>query len=244
MNSSYQNLLPLHQNGGASEESTLLSRNRTSDLEENSDSFAPTTTRNTNDDDVGSSLPSFFHDTIIKHMKKRPTLVLTIMLLLACTVGHTLTVMYYWDNIKYNKSIATTPTSALTRPTDIHTTSSTTTNHERETESSKKEAQNIANRQKRDELDGPSLESQAYYNKTISGLLKRFQNEDKEYYPSKLMGKSHFDEKSSGESRDPPMPPPPIDCQATLMIIRHCEKGNAREHCDSLGTFHHNELLY
>ncbi len=242
MNSSYQSLLPLHQNGGGSEESTLLSRNRTIDLEGNSDSFAPTTTTYANDDDIESSLSSFFHDTIIKHMKKRPTLLLTIMILLACTVGHTLTVMYYWDNIKHNKSIAATPTSALTRPTDIHRTSATTIDDERETESSKT-AQAIANRQKRDELDGPTLESQAYYNKTFSILLKRIQNEDKEYYPLKLMGKSHFHENSSDESTDPPMPPPPSDCQSTLMIIRHCEKGNAREHCDSLGMFHHDELL-
>jgi hypothetical protein len=240
MNSSYQSLLPLHQNGEGYEESTLLSRKRTNDLEED---VAPRTTTKANDDDDVES--SFLHDTIFKHMKKRPTLVLSIMLLLACTVGHTLTVMYYWDNIKYNhKTIDTAPSVAasafLAPPTNIHTTA---TDHEREMEkTSKKEAQEIATRQKKDELDTPSLESQTYYNKTFSGLLEKFQNEDKKYYPLKLMGKSHVDNESSKKSTDPPMPPPPSDCQATLMIIRHCEKGNAREHCDSLGTFH-NELV-
>jgi hypothetical protein len=33
----------------------------------------------------------------------------------------------------------------------------------------------------------------------------------------------------------PPHPPPPEHCEATLMLLRHCEGGVAREHCGYMG---------
>ena len=38
-----------------------------------------------------------------------------------------------------------------------------------------------------------------------------------------------------GNPYSPPIPPPPEGCDATLIILRHCEAGLAREHCGLIG---------
>ena len=165
-------------------------------------------------------------ESIGSQLKKRPLLIFSTMLLLACTVGHTLTVIYYWDNIKSNSSSSNNISS-----TWIDETSSQ--DREMKEKSKKHKAQKFADEQRKHELDNPSLKSELYHNKTLSLLLSSQRedvvDDDDEHYP--ILGKS----KKSNDSNPVPLPPP-NDCQATIMIIRHCEKGDVREHCNLLGT--------
>jgi hypothetical protein len=154
-------------------------------------------------------------------ISKRPLLVFSMMLLLACTVGHTLTVMYYWENIKSGKTTMTDSTSSTSTTRDME-------------KDSKHKAQHLADEQKKQKLVIPSLKSEAYYNVTLSSSLGTFDHDEKNDFAT--MGNSR--EKSNEtnkESDSPPPPPPPHGCQATLMIIRHCEKGGVREHCNPIG---------
>ena len=38
-----------------------------------------------------------------------------------------------------------------------------------------------------------------------------------------------------GDLDDPPIPPPPEGCDATILIVRHCEEGHSSEHCGLIG---------
>ena len=169
-------------------------------------------------------------ESIGSQLKKRPLLIFSTMLLLACTVGHTLTVIYYWDNIKSPSTVASNSISSSIGSTSIDETSSQ--DREMKEKSKKHKAQKFADEQRKHELDNPSLKSELYHNKTLSLLLSSqhedIVDDDDENYP--MLGKS----KKTNDSNPPPVPPP-NDCQATIMIIRHCEKGDVREHCNLLG---------
>ena len=79
-----------------------------------------------------------------------------------------------------------------------------------------KKAQDVANKQFDKYLNDPSLKGELFYNAT-----------HKEYF----LRESH--EEKNHKSK-PPVPPPPM-CEATIMIIRHCEKELQREHCAYIG---------
>ncbi len=258
-NSSYQSIVgsrpPQHLNGNDEESKNLLPMT----LQQCDSSSTSNSTSNSTYEDKDDSFPDFLG----KQMKKRPMLIFSIMLLLACSLGHTLTILYYWDDIKGGKVSSNSNNdyddndhSSTIAPFKINgsannkTVSSTKLSieslfkeDEKESESDKavremqketlKEIQSYANEQKRVQLDEPSLESEKYYNHTLSALLET----------TPMMAKSktenHSNSKLSPSSTStPPPPPPPYDCQATIMIIRHCEKGDIREHCNIIGKLH------
>lgn len=69
-----------------------------------------------------------------------------------------------------------------------------------------------------DNLYNPSMAAEKLYNPT--------EEEKKEMKETPLLGAT-LDRK--------PHNPPPEGCQATVVIIRHCEKGSIREHCNAIG---------
>ena len=73
---------------------------------------------------------------------------------------------------------------------------------------SKRAAQKFADQERAKELNGPVLEAEAFYKS------------------ANLNGKS---------SSTPPPHPPPSGCKATVIVLRHCENGAAREHCGYMG---------
>ncbi len=75
--------------------------------------------------------------------------------------------------------------------------------------------QDVAHRNFENNLVKPSYEAELIYHPT--------KNEKK--HP--VLGDS-IDAKSTAK-------PPPEGCQGTVIIIRHCEKGSIREHCDTMG---------
>lgn len=210
----YQSMLPLHHS--QEEETKLTQRIRLNNDDSNELSLD-------NDDQESDT----FHDFMGKQMRKRSILVLSIMLLLACTLGHTVTVMYYWDKINVNLS----PSSMVINDTMPQQSSE----REMRKESPAKIAQVFANEQKTNELTVPSLESETYHNKTLSLLLAEMHdeyadddNDDDDNSEYSILAKARHTDSATP-------PPPPIDCQATIMLIRHCEKGDIREHCNQLG---------
>ena len=194
-------------------------------------------------DNITSTNNSSLHRILRQQITKKPTLILVLMLLLACTVGHTLTVMYYWEHIKkYESSSMTTSSQGDIdeSPSFISPVGSATKNRDTE-QISKKKAQEIANEEKKNGLDIPTIQSELYYNRTASKLFKEIEekkNDHDSLMKFVLMGKSKSNGKSDSETQPPPPPPP--GCQSAVMIVRHCEKGGVREHCNSLGMY----LLY
>eukprot|EP00558_Chaetoceros_sp_UNC1202_P003289 CAMPEP_0197242834 /NCGR_PEP_ID=MMETSP1429-20130617/8461_1 /TAXON_ID=49237 /ORGANISM="Chaetoceros sp., Strain UNC1202" /LENGTH=344 /DNA_ID=CAMNT_0042702935 /DNA_START=243 /DNA_END=1277 /DNA_ORIENTATION=- len=82
--------------------------------------------------------------------------------------------------------------------------------------------QSIADKAAQKHLVEPALISETYYNTTT---------EEREEYGMYLpiMGQSLM---KGGKL---PALPPPLGCQATIVIVRHCEKGRVREHCSEDG---------
>ena len=202
----YRSVLPLHRDGDEREE--LMFQH---DIH-GSDSYEHDSKNDINANDTNGSI----HDFLGKQLRRRPGLILSIMLLLSCTLGHTFTVIYYWENINSPPVVTNNINNNTITIDDLMA------KMKQDKKISDKKVQDLAKKQKLDELDRPSLESEKYYNKTLSSLLDKH-HAHKEY---PIMGKS----------KPPPPPPPPSNCQTTIMILRHCEKGGVREHCDSLGT--------
>ena len=163
-----------------------------------------------------------------KQLTRKPILTFTIMLLLACTLGHTLTVIYYWDSIYHPSYVMASSIDSIiddVDSSDILTKSVDEIYSTREPKKvTKKKAQQHADEQVKLHLNDPSLESEKYYNYTLSLVLTESHNK-----------KSKKSFSSSLSTSNPPPKPPPRGCEATIMIIRHCEKRGFREHCNSLG---------
>ena len=79
--------------------------------------------------------------------------------------------------------------------------------------------QRVAEEAFQNNLAKPSLEAEMYYDGTT---------EEKD---NPVLGSSSSHQTLSS----PPQAPPPGGCQATVILMRHCEKGSIREHCNYLG---------
>jgi hypothetical protein len=209
----YQSMLPLFQD--RRERDKLFERQ-----ERHSNDDTDNEKNNTNHNDNGS-----FSDVLGNQLSKRPILIFSIMFILACTVGHTLTVIYYWDDLKYH------PVSVATATASIQ---SSNIDQVQTKKSEMKKLQSFAKKQKMKGLDEPSLKSEMYYNKTLSMILSK--SEEDSDFP--ILGNPKSTRSTSiGDMSVPPPRPPPQNCQSTIAIIRHCEKGDIREHCNLLGEF-------
>ena len=78
----------------------------------------------------------------------------------------------------------------------------------------KKAIQAYADMEKRNNLDIPCLQSELYYNISEVGI---------------------DDFTLLRKNVSPPPRPPPTNCEATVVLIRHCEKSSLKEHCSSKG---------
>jgi hypothetical protein len=78
----------------------------------------------------------------------------------------------------------------------------------------------VASRDLLEDLVRPSFEAELYYHPTKDEKKKSVRKSS----TSRSM-----------ENSQKPMPPPPLGCTATVILIRHCEKGVIREHCNALG---------
>ncbi len=192
-----------------------------------------------------SPLSLLCREAIESQLKKRPVVAFCTMLLLACTVGHTFTVIYYWDNIKSGNPVNANATANAMITTPAVLDEATIQDREMKIRKvNEHKAQNYADDQKKRGLNDPSLESQLYHNKTLSSIMSSqgeysydvegSSNNGHSNYP--ILGKSKSKKIDDNSSRKTPPPlPPPNGCQATVMLMRHCEKGDIREHCNQLG---------
>jgi hypothetical protein len=82
--------------------------------------------------------------------------------------------------------------------------------------------QREATRAFQENLYRPTLEAEIFHSTSMT---------TEEENPPPLAGHSNhridLEEKSK--------PPPPEGCQATVVLLRHCEKGSIREHCNAIG---------
>mmetsp|Transcript_23579 Transcript_23579/g.28998 ORF Transcript_23579/g.28998 Transcript_23579/m.28998 type:complete len:400 (-) Transcript_23579:2869-4068(-) len=206
----YQSMSSEVQEQRWNENSKLISQQQRNANDTNYDHESATrSTPIADDDHHDDDYRDDFANLLSRQMRKYPVFIFGTIILLSCTVGHTLTLMYYWDHIKHGTNNTADIERVLPKTTSASLKGSVTNEII-------KEMQHLADTQKKDELDVPSLESWNYFN-----------NQDSEF---PIMGKSESDLEASSHS-----PPPPDGCEGTVMIIRHCEKGSVREHCDPVG---------
>lgn len=91
------------------------------------------------------------------------------------------------------------------------------TKHDKKKEykQTKKEIQSFADMERKDKLENPSLQSELYYKQSEveTGDVPLLRN----------------------TVSPPPPRPPPANCEATVILIRHCEKSSLKEHCSNKG---------
>ena len=89
------------------------------------------------------------------------------LLLIACTLGHTLTVVYCWENIKNLSVMASSIDNTIATKMDDFMYKM----RDAKKVSDNKEVQDLTMKWKEGELNRPTLESETYNNKTLSSLL-------------------------------------------------------------------------
>ena len=82
-----------------------------------------------------------------------------------------------------------------------------------------KRQQRFAEEEFKKHLAGPSMEAELFYHPT-----------EKERDHPVMRSSGHL-----GKHQSDPSTPPPVGCQATVVLLRHCEKGTTREHCNAIG---------
>lgn len=88
--------------------------------------------------------------------------------------------------------------------------------------------QREATRAFQENLYGPTLQAEMLLQEESSSSTAKERTDP-------LMGDSvkRFEEESKNGEKN--LPPPPEGCQATVVLLRHCEKGIIREHCNAIG---------
>lgn len=139
-------------------------------------------------------------------IRKGHLILVCVSMLFSGLVGHMLTSAYYSN--QYN--ILSTESAVLDAPSF-----GSKSHHEQKNKMKNEVSQQAAFEQFQTNLSGPSYEAELFYN------------------PTKHERKEHIMRSSQGAAT--PTPPPPKGCKAVVIIIRHCEKGSIREHCNAIG---------
>jgi hypothetical protein len=166
--------------------------------------------------DIESAASSTDHN--MKHkidslIKKRLVVLFSASMLLSGLAGHTISSVRYRRNTSINNDgqefSQNNETSTFVkdhRPTMV--TLPPLTKQHKKKKWNKKHAQKMANKSFQVNLYEPTMAAETGENSILG---------------------------SSAQSLGKPKDPPPEGCQATVVIIRHCEKGSVREHCNAIG---------
>lgn len=170
--------------------------------------------------DIESAADStdYMKNKIDSYLHKRMVVLFSASMLLAGLAGHTISSIQYRRNTSMNidgqevnqvnqNNETSTFVNDLTTPTMV-TLPALTKHHKKRDK--KHDAQKMAKKAFQVNLYQPAMAAETGENSILGSSKQRL---------------------GIGEPKDPP----PDGCQATVVILRHCEKGSVREHCNAIG---------